>query len=98
VLLVGLHRPRVVEDVEAVHQDGLFDPLAAGVVPVGQPVEDDVVLARLAQIERLDRDALRGDADGVALPGDREVELGEDLLVADRPADVGAQRQIRSCG
>src|SRR5947207_1456330 len=58
VLLHRLHRPGVVEHVQAVHEDGLLDPLATGVIPVRQPVDDEVVLDRLAQVEGLDGDAL----------------------------------------
>jgi hypothetical protein len=91
VLLHGLHGPRVVEDVEVVHQHGLFDPLSARVVPVGQAVDHHVVLAVLAQIERLDRDSLHLEAQRVAFVRDAQVELAHDPFVASRPADVGAQ-------
>src|SRR5262249_29869757 len=78
---------------QAIHDHGLFDPLATGVIPVGQSIDHDIVATRLAQIERLDRHALDIDADGVALPRDREIEALYDLLGADRPADVGAERE-----
>ena len=98
VLLHRLHRPRVVEDVEAVHQDGLLDPLAAGVIPVGQPVDDQVVADVLAQVERLDGHAVDLDAHLIALPVDDQIEALDELLVTDRPADVGAQRQPDPAG
>jgi hypothetical protein len=74
VLLVRLDRPRVVEDVRVVHHDRLLDPLAAGEVPVRQAVDDQVVLHRLAQVERLDRDALDLEAQRVAARRDPQVE------------------------
>ena len=74
VLLVGLHRPRVVEDVDAVHDDGLLDPLAARAEPMRQPVDHEVVLHGLAQVEGLDRHALDVERDRVLADGDREIE------------------------
>src|SRR5205823_1791149 len=77
---------------QPVHHDRLFYPLAAGVVPVGEAVEHHVVLAWLAQVERLDGDAIDLDADRVALELDRAESL-DDLLVTNRPADVGPERE-----
>ena len=58
-----------------------------------EPVDDDVVARRLAQVERLDRHPLDLEAHRVASDRQRQVEPLDDLLVADRPADVGAERQ-----
>ena len=93
MLLVGLDAPGIVEHVEVVEEDALFDPLAAGVVPVREPIDHHVVLDRLPQIERLDGDALDLEAQGIALPGDAQVEALDHVLEAERPAEVGAQRQ-----
>ena len=92
VLLHRLQRPRVVEHVEAVHDDGLLDPLAAGMEPVGEAVEDHVVADRLAQEERVDGDAFDVEVDAVAADRDAEVQPLDDLLEAAGPADVGAER------
>ena len=93
VLLVRLDRPRVVEDVEAVHEDGLLDPLAAGVYQCVSRSMTTSYLHGLAQVERLDRHALDLEAHGVAAHRSDEVEPLQHLLEADRPADVGAERQ-----
>ena len=58
VLLHGLEGERRVHQVDAVHQRDLLQPLARDVVPVGQPVDHQVVGRLVAQVERLDRDAL----------------------------------------
>ena len=63
-----------------------------------QAVDDEVVAARLAQVEGLDRDPLDGEADDVVADRQRQVELADELLVADRPAQVGAQRQTDPAG
>jgi hypothetical protein len=93
VLLVRLHRPRVVEDVDAVQDHGLLDPLAAEVVPVRQPVDHHVVLRRIVQPEGIDGHARDLEAHRVAPDLEAQVELLDDLLVADRPADVGSERE-----
>src|SRR5205814_522060 len=93
VLLVGLDTPRIVEDVEVIQDDALLNPLAAGVIPVRQPIDDHVVLAGLAQLERLDGDALDVEEQRVALPGNAKVEPLEHVLEAERPAEVGPERQ-----
>ena len=46
-----------------------------------------------AQVERLDRHATDVESDGVALPRDRQFKALEDFLEADRPADVGTERE-----
>jgi hypothetical protein len=55
VLLHRLERERVVEQVDVVHQRDLLQPLARVVVPVREPVDDEVVARLVAQVERLDR-------------------------------------------
>ena len=93
LLFVGLQRPRVVVDIEVVQDDRFLDPFAAGLVPVGQAVDDDVVLDRLAQVERFDRGAFDLETDFLAVVRNRQVEPAHQGLVTDRPADVGTERQ-----
>ena len=62
VLLHRLERERVVEQVDAVHQRDLLDPLARDVVPVREPVDDERVARAHAQVERLDRHPLEANA------------------------------------
>ena len=93
VLLHRLERPGVVEHVEAVHDDGLLDPLAAGMKPVGQAVEDDVVADGLTQVVRLDGNPLDVEVEDIAAEGDVEIETLDELLVAAWPTDIGAERQ-----
>jgi hypothetical protein len=61
VLLHRLEGERAVEQIEVIHQRGLLEPLARVVVPVGQPVDDEVLADGVTQVERLDRHSLRGD-------------------------------------
>jgi len=91
VLLVRLQRPGIVVDVQIVHQYRGLDPLAAGRVPMRQAVDHHVVAHRLAQLERLDSDPLATDTRGHAVDRDRQRQPFQQRLVADRPADVGAQ-------
>jgi len=65
---------------------------------VGETVDDEVVAARLAQVEGLDRDPLDGEAHDVVAHWEREVEAPHHLLVADGPAHIGAQRQTDPAG
>ena len=77
-----LHRlegPRVVEDVQPVHEHGLLDPLPADLVPVGEPVEHDVVPRVLSQVEGLDRDPLHLDPVRLAFVGDRPEAVDDPL-------------------
>ncbi len=60
-------------------------------VPVRQPVNDDVVLTRLTEIERFDVDSLNVERQRVVAVLYLEVELLQQGLVTDRPADVGAK-------
>ena len=95
VRAVFLHRlegPRVVEDVQPVHEHGLLDPLPADLVPVGEPVEHDVVPRVLSQVEGLDRDPLHLDPVRLAFVGDGP-EAVDDPLETRRPAEVRPQRQ-----
>ena len=67
VLLHRLERERAVEQVGAVDQRGLLQPLARVVVPVGEPVDDQAGADRVDEVERLDRQPLAGDA-GASVP------------------------------
>ena len=96
VLFHRLQRPGVVQDVETVHEYGLLDPLAADVVPVGQAVQYHVEAAALLQIEGLDGQALDDDSNLIVLHPNGEVEVVDDALETERPADVGTQRKTNS--
>ena len=63
-----------------------------------EPVDDHVVLARLAQGEGLDRHALDLEADALAADRKLEVELLDQRLEARGPAEVGAERQADLAG
>jgi hypothetical protein len=58
-----------------------------------EPVDDDIVFAVLMQIEGLDHHALDRETDGVPVHVDGEVELLHDRFEAERPTDVGAERE-----
>jgi len=58
---------------------------------VGQSIDHDVVLDRLLQVVRLDRHALHVEAHGVSVHRDAEIEALHQVLVTERPADVGAE-------
>ena len=73
MLLHRLERERAVEQVHVVHQRDLLEPFAREVVPVGEPVDYELVAGAVSQVKRLDRDPLGGDP--VAVPG----------VVGDRP-------------
>ena len=93
VLLHRLERERAVEQVHVVHQRDLLQPLAREVVPVGEPVDDEVVARLAAQVERLHRDPLGGDrvrrAGGVL---DR-ADARDERLERARPVLLGAEEQ-----
>ena len=91
MLLHGLDRPGVVIDVQVVTEYRFLDPLSRRVIPVRQSVDDDVVLAGLPQVERLDADALDRELLRFAADINREIELLQQRLVADWPADIGAE-------
>ncbi|PJB34224.1 MAG: hypothetical protein CO108_28800 [Deltaproteobacteria bacterium CG_4_9_14_3_um_filter_63_12] len=91
MLLHRLDGPGVVEHIEVIEDDGLLDPLAARVEPVREPIEHDVVLARLAHVERLYADALHLDPDLVWAIGDGQIEAPNNLLVTARPTDISTQ-------
>ena len=71
VLLHRLERERAVEQVDLVHHGHLLQPFPGDVVPVREPVDDQVVAGLVTQAERLDGDPL--DVEGVraARPLDR---------------------------
>ena len=60
VLLHRLERERAVEQVGAVDQRGLLQPLARVVVPVREPVDDELGADRVVEVERLDGEPLAG--------------------------------------
>ena len=64
----------------------------------GQSIDYDVVLARLPEIERLDADALDRKIDLVTVNVELEVELLQQGLVTNGPADVSAERQANASG
>ena len=73
-----------------------FDESAAALTELQaliQAIEDDVVRAGLAEVERLDRHPLDLETDGIAADRKSEIQILEDLFVADRPAEVGTQRK-----
>ena len=61
VLLHRLEREGAVEQVGAVDEGGLLQPLAGVEVPVGEPVDDQAGAHRVGEVERLDRQALAGE-------------------------------------
>ena len=91
MLLHRLEREGVVEQVDVVHERDLLQPLARDVVPVRQPVDDEAVAAGLAQVERLDGDALDVVAVGVAAHLQRRVEPADQRLERARPVLLGAR-------
>ena len=92
VLLHRLERERAVEQVDVVHQRDLLQPLAREVVPVGEPVDDEVVARLGAQVERLHRDPLGGQAVlGPRRVGDR-ADAGDEGLEGGRPVLLGAEQ------
>src|SRR5262249_39547188 len=74
------------------------DPLALQREPVRQAVDDDVVLARLLQRERLQRHALAVEAHDILADLQAQLARGEDLFERERPADVGAEGQTDLAG
>ena len=54
-------------------------------------IDDDVVLARLSQVEWRDRNALNRELQAVPVHREGQLHPAQDLLEADRPADVGTE-------
>jgi hypothetical protein len=69
----------------------LISLLAAG--GVEHALQIRLELRRILEPERVDRHARDLEAQRVAPDLRREVELLDDLLVADRPADIGSERE-----
>src|SRR5262249_21704184 len=88
VLLHRLERERAVEQVDAVHHGDLLQPLPGVVVPVRQPVDDQLVAGFVAQAERLDGDPL--DVEGVIADGPQPPE---DLRERGGPVVLGPEEQ-----
>ena len=97
MLLHRLERERVVEQVHAVHQRDLLDPLARHVVPVGEAVDDERVARAHAQVERLDRHALRGEGVALAVVLDHRgrPRAAAPRRRADQSSSVPSSRPIR---
>jgi len=68
------------------------------VEPVGEAVQDHVVLAPLLEVEGLDRHPLDVEAERVAVHRDRQVEAPDQLLVGRRPAEICAQGETDVAG
>ena len=93
LLFHRLDGPRVVQHVEAIHENGFLYPLTARVVPVRDSIEHDVVTRALLQSEGLDTHALDFEAHRVTLNRDAGVPPSENLFEADRPTEVRAKRE-----
>ena len=93
VLLHRLERERAVQQVGPVDQRGLLQPLARVVVPVGEPVDDELGAHRVHQVERLDGQPLAAEGVRAAVgEGDRS-DAAEDRLEGLRPVLLGSQQQ-----
>ena len=84
LLFHRLDGPRVVQHVEAFHENGLFYPLTASVVPVRDPIENDVVTGARFQTERLDTHTLDFEAHRFTLNREGRVPPSENLFEADK--------------
>ena len=93
VLLHRLERERAVEQVHVVHQRDLLQPFARVVVPVGEPVDDQLVARLVAQVEGLDGQALDVDAMARAAGALDRPQPGDDGLEGGRPVVLGAEQQ-----
>ena len=93
VLLHRLERERAVEQVHVVHERDLLEPLARQEVPVGEPVDDEVVARLVAQVERLHRDPLDVHAVGGAGGVLDRPEPAEQRLERGRPVLLGAEEE-----
>jgi hypothetical protein len=92
VLLHGLERERVVQQVDVVHQGDLLQPLPGQVVPPRQAVDDQRVARLRAQVERLVQDPRRRELVRLAAVAER-AEPTEDRLERARPVLLGGQEQ-----
>ena len=80
VLLHRLERERRVQQVGAVDQGGLLEPLAGVVVPVRQAVDDEVGAHRVTQVEGLDRQSFGAEVVTGAVLGTDHPEPAHDGL------------------
>ena len=92
VLLHRLEREGVVEEVHVVHERDLLQPLARDEVPPREPVDDERVARRVAQVEGLVGDALTGQLVAVPIVVDRPNPL-EQVLERGRPVFLGAEEK-----
>ena len=93
VLLHRLEGERAVEQVHVVHQRDLLQPLARVVVPVGEPIDDELVARLVAQVEGLDGQALDVDAMARAAGALDRPQPGDDGLEGGGPVVLGAEQQ-----
>ncbi len=93
VLLHRLEGEGAVEQVGVVHQRGLLEPLARVVVPVGEAVDDELGAHRLAQVERLDGEALARQLVGDAVVGRDRSDEREQRLEGGGPVLLGPEQQ-----
>ena len=97
VLLHGLERERIVEQIGAVHQRGLLQPLPGVVVPPGQPVDHHIVPDRVPEVERLDRDSL-GVERVVRVVVPDASELSDQRFEGSWPVVLGAEQESDQVG
>src|SRR5579859_1755261 len=93
VLLHRLERERAVEQVHVVHEGDLLQPLPGVVVPVGEPVDRQVVARPVAQAERLDGDALAAEGVRRAAGAGHRTQAAQYLLERARTVFLGAEQQ-----
>ena len=92
MLLHRLERERRVQQVGAVHQRGLLEPLARVVVPVGEAVDHQAGAHRVGEPERLDREPLAAYLVPLAAV-DHRADPGQDRLEGPWPVLLGAEEE-----
>ena len=92
VLLHGLERERVVEQVDVVHERHLLQPLARQVVPPGEPVDDEPEAGGGSEVEGLVPDPLRRELVRLAPMADRP-DAAEEGRERRRPILFGCEQQ-----
>jgi hypothetical protein len=61
-----------------------------------QAIDHHIVTTRLMDLERLDGDSIGRQPDGALGRGDLQIQPLQDLLKADRPTQIGSQRQANA--